>query len=385
VRSVKEREREKYGYLGRSKREEEELEEEVKKNIEYLEQTSSVIYKNKEEAEQENFTFSNQQERARKVTKLGVITDSKAIRTCQFAESGNYFAVGTNSSVLKIFDVQRLFARNAPQELPPLYQIDNLHAKSIFCLQWASNERSLATCSNDLSVPLPNPAEGHRPQPQPHRPQDHHRRQTRLLRPHGQVQPAGDPPLLLRRRLPHQGLGPGQGEEVRAAQEPHRPRHRLQTPERQRTLLRQQGLHHQEVGPQDQRARHDLASAGVRTHLHREQRTGCLRQTDRIVVSHRDGNVSFFNSSLQLEHAAQIHEQEIRSVEALRGESTLLTASFDGHVALFTEDACLSPSYFQHNDNGDDKVVFATFLHSPAFKGFASTSTQGLCHLYSYH
>lgn len=378
-------EREKYGYLGRSKREEEELEEEVKKNIEYLEQTSSVIYKNKEEAEQENFTFSNQEERGRKVKKLGVITDSKAIRTCQFAESGNYFAVGTNSSVVKIFDVQRLFARNAPQELPPLYQIDNLHAKSIFCLQWASNERSLATCSNDLTVPLADAGESDRPQPQPHRPQDHHGRQARLLRAHGQVRPPREPPLLLRRRLPHQGLGPGEGQEVRAAEEPLRLRHRLQTAERQRTLLGQQGLHHQEVGPAHQRPRRHLPPPGVRTHLHRQQRTPAPTQTDRIVVSHRDGNVSFFTSSLHLEHAVQIHEQEIRSVEALRGDNTLLTASFDGHVALFSENACLSPSYFQHNDSGDDKVVFATFLHSPAFKGFASTSTQGLCHLYSYN
>jgi WD40 repeat protein len=47
--------------------------------------------------------------------KLAVITDSKAIRTCQFSSSGNYFAVGTNSSVLKLFDVQRLFAKSALQ------------------------------------------------------------------------------------------------------------------------------------------------------------------------------------------------------------------------------------------------------------------------------
>jgi len=61
-----------------------------------------------------------------------------------------------------------------------------------------------------------------------------------------------------------------------------------------------------------------------------------------------------------------------------------LTASFDGHVALFTEYNCHSPNYFQHNDSGDDKVVYATFLHSAHFKGFSSTSTLGLCHIYSY-
>jgi hypothetical protein len=42
-------------------------------------------------------------------------------------------------------------------------------------------------------------------------------------------------------------------------------------------------------------------------------------QTEKIIVSHKDGNVSFFNSGLQLEHSVQIHEEEIRSIEALRG------------------------------------------------------------------
>jgi WD40 repeat protein len=36
--------------------------------------------------------------------------------------------------------------------------------------------------------------------------------------------------------------------------------------------------------------------------------------TDRIIVSHRDGTVSFFNAGLQLEHSVQIHEEEIRSI-----------------------------------------------------------------------
>jgi hypothetical protein len=48
----------------------------------------------------------------KKLTKLAAISDSKAIRTCQFSPSAGYFAVGTNSSVLKVFDVQRLFEKN---------------------------------------------------------------------------------------------------------------------------------------------------------------------------------------------------------------------------------------------------------------------------------
>lgn len=52
-------------------------------------------------------------------------------------------------------------------------------------------------------------------------------------------------------------------------------------------------------------------------------------------MSHKNGNVSFFTNDLQLEHAVQIHEEEIRSIEALRNSNMLLTASFDGHVGLF--------------------------------------------------
>lgn len=110
-----------------------------------------------EQLENESYTFSlreKEEERGSSVVKLAVICDSKAIRTCQFSSSGSYFAVGTNSSVLKVFDVGELFSRNTLQELDPLYQIDNLHLKSIFCLAWTGNERGLATCSNDLQVRL---------------------------------------------------------------------------------------------------------------------------------------------------------------------------------------------------------------------------------------
>ena len=89
-----------------------------------------------------------------RITKLASTSDFKAIRTCQFSGSGKLFAVGTNSSILKIFDVQGMFSKNKYQEISPIYQIDGLHMKSIFCLNWSSNERSLVTCSNDLSVRL---------------------------------------------------------------------------------------------------------------------------------------------------------------------------------------------------------------------------------------
>lgn len=57
------------------------LEEEVRKNIEYLEQTSSVIY-NKQELDQEGYTFSEDHRKqeiegfkVNKITKLAATTD----------------------------------------------------------------------------------------------------------------------------------------------------------------------------------------------------------------------------------------------------------------------------------------------------------------------
>lgn len=107
-------------------------------------------------------------------------------------------------------------------------------------------------------------------------------------------------------------------------------------------------------------------------------------QIDRIVVSHKNGCVSFFDEDLQLEHSCQVHEQEIRSIDGLSYDDTLLTASFDGHISLFSESTLESPNYHQHNELEEDKVVYATFLNHPKFRGFASTSTMGLCNIFSY-
>ena len=91
-------------------------------------------------------------EKNRKVLKLASVSDSKAIRTCQFSSSGNFFALGTNSSYLKIFEIGELFSQNMPREIVPIYQIPQLHSKSIFCLDWSLNEKAIITCSNDLTV-----------------------------------------------------------------------------------------------------------------------------------------------------------------------------------------------------------------------------------------
>jgi WD40 repeat protein len=82
----------------------------VRKNIAYLDQNNnSVVYK---DDENENFTFSigaedsGNYDKNRRILKLASLTDLKAIRTCEFSPSGNFFALGTNSSYLKIYDIK---------------------------------------------------------------------------------------------------------------------------------------------------------------------------------------------------------------------------------------------------------------------------------------
>lgn len=65
------------------------------------------------------------------------------------------FVVGTNSSCLKIFNVDDIFEDCRPKsELDLIYEIPNHHSKSIFSLDWTLNKKLMVTCSNDASVKM---------------------------------------------------------------------------------------------------------------------------------------------------------------------------------------------------------------------------------------
>lgn len=66
------------------------------------------------------------------------------------------------------------------------------------------------------------------------------------------------------------------------------------------------------------------------------------------------------------------------------GQTLLLTASFDGYLAILDADNPDEPVYHQHNLEDSDKVVFATWLNSGKHNAFASSSTLGICNVYSY-
>lgn len=107
-----------------------------------------------------NLSRRNPFEKLRRSTKplliklVASVSDEKAMRVCQFSESGRLFAVGTNSSRLKIYDVEGLLEKKHQlnTELQPIYEIPNLHQKSVFSIDWSTNEKFMVSCSNDSTV-----------------------------------------------------------------------------------------------------------------------------------------------------------------------------------------------------------------------------------------
>ena len=109
----------------------EQIKEESKVNIAYLEQNNSLLFK---EEDNENFTFSHNyetgfQSRKTKIKKIAYAYDFKSIRACQSTRSGSLLAIGTNSAALKIYSLQGIADKSTVQELKLISQISEIHKK----------------------------------------------------------------------------------------------------------------------------------------------------------------------------------------------------------------------------------------------------------------
>ena len=110
-----------------------------------------------------------------------VIEDSHPIRCCCFNPKGEYFAIGTNSKCIKIYDLSyilesftkrnNIYAQlnnnnNATNMLSNsklnkeaigmIFEQKNHHHGSIFCIDWSSSGKLIATGSNDKTIKLLN-------------------------------------------------------------------------------------------------------------------------------------------------------------------------------------------------------------------------------------
>jgi WD40 repeat protein len=95
-----------------------------------------------------------------------VIQDTHPIRTSCFSPKGDFFALGTNSKSVKIFDMKNLNLANMnmkkqsvnyksyEEDVKLIFEQKNHHLGSIYCLDWSISGRLLATGSNDKLVKL---------------------------------------------------------------------------------------------------------------------------------------------------------------------------------------------------------------------------------------
>ncbi|XP_017461790.1 PREDICTED: WD repeat-containing protein 47-like, partial [Rhagoletis zephyria] len=85
--------------------------------------------------------------------------DQQAIRTAEFHPSGRYFAIGSNSKQLRVFQYSSQDSNNntADSDISPpelIFKRPKYHKGSIYCLAWNKIGNLLATGSNDKTIKL---------------------------------------------------------------------------------------------------------------------------------------------------------------------------------------------------------------------------------------
>ena len=97
-----------------------------------------------------------------------VIEDTLPIRCACFSPKGEYFAIGTNSKSLKIFDLSYVlenfnkrnsYARRSTSQretIGMIFEQKNYHNGSIYSIDWSSSGKLIATGSNDKTIKLIN-------------------------------------------------------------------------------------------------------------------------------------------------------------------------------------------------------------------------------------
>lgn len=86
-----------------------------------------------------------------------MLEDVQALRTVAFHPSGNLYAVGSNSKVLRIVafpDIQDVQQTHVTQPANVVFKRTKHHKGSIYCLAWNAQGNLIATGSNDKSVKL---------------------------------------------------------------------------------------------------------------------------------------------------------------------------------------------------------------------------------------
>ncbi|CAM2727165.1 unnamed protein product [Rotaria socialis] len=88
---------------------------------------------------------------------LATIEDVQAIRSVDVHPSGKYFAVGSNSKMLRVCaypDIKNIRTDSLPNQAKVLYKKGKHHLGSIYCMGWSPSGKIIATGSNDKLIKL---------------------------------------------------------------------------------------------------------------------------------------------------------------------------------------------------------------------------------------
>lgn len=90
---------------------------------------------------------------------LAVVKDTQPIRAVKFSSNGQRFAVGSNTSALRVYDTPvqngapiQASSKADPTPLRPELQFTQHHAGSIYSVAWSADDALIATGSNDKFV-----------------------------------------------------------------------------------------------------------------------------------------------------------------------------------------------------------------------------------------
>eukprot|EP00696_Hemimastix_kukwesjijk_P009421 gnl/Hemi2/21924_TR7327_c0_g1_i1.p1 gnl/Hemi2/21924_TR7327_c0_g1~~gnl/Hemi2/21924_TR7327_c0_g1_i1.p1 ORF type:complete len:596 (-),score=135.63 gnl/Hemi2/21924_TR7327_c0_g1_i1:90-1877(-) len=83
-----------------------------------------------------------------------MVYDQQTIRSAAFNNAGTQFAVGTNSSTVRVYSADPILHHSKAVELPVVWQRPRQHEGSVYCVAWRPDDAFVATGSNDMTVRL---------------------------------------------------------------------------------------------------------------------------------------------------------------------------------------------------------------------------------------
>lgn len=90
---------------------------------------------------------------------VSLVKDVQPIRACAFNHDGDYFVLGTNSKSLKVCSLHNIVdgliyneQQGREQYIDVVFEMNNVHYGSVYCVDWSNSGAQIASGSNDKSI-----------------------------------------------------------------------------------------------------------------------------------------------------------------------------------------------------------------------------------------